>query len=118
MLPNRTNGILQPKITSSPPIARLVSEPESLEPECVTPCAKPLSEAGSQREKARVAAGKAPASPTPNQNRIAMSDVAFHAAALNIVKADHQRTIPVSIRRGPMRSASHPAGTCSRLYPK
>jgi hypothetical protein len=38
------------------------------------PCAVPRSTTGNQREKVLETFGKAPASPTPNRNRIRSSD--------------------------------------------
>jgi hypothetical protein len=47
----------------------------------------------SQREKARVALGNAPASPAPNRNRMTMNEVVFQAETVNIVNADHHNTM-------------------------
>ena len=78
-----------------------VSAAPSRDPACVIPCAKPRSEGGIQRESDRVAMGKAPASPAPNRNRMAIIDAALQAIVVAEVSTDHQRTIAVSARRGP-----------------
>src|SRR5215813_12771533 len=79
-------------------------------PECVMPCAKPLSPAGSQNESARVAVGNAPASPIPKKNRTTYIDHLPRANEVAAVKADHQKTNIASTRRGPNRSPSQPPG--------
>ena len=55
--------------------------------------------------------GNAPASPTPNRNRMIVSDQKPVARPVAIVKADHQITMRVITFRGPMRSPSQPPGT-------
>ncbi len=60
--------------------------------------------------------GKAPASPAPKRNRIATSDRNPCAAPVSIVKADHQRTMRVSTRRGPRTSPSQPEGISNSEY--
>ena len=55
---------------------------------CVMPCTKPRSRRGYQSCIARVAPGKAPASPTPNRKRTAMNEVALKAAAVAAVMID------------------------------
>src|SRR5262245_54502838 len=117
MLPKSRNTLRQPQSPISAAVATGVRLPASRDPECVMPCAKPRSDEGSQREKARVALGNPPASPTPNRKRIAIMDAPFQAAAVKAVKADHQSTIPVSVRLGPTRSTSQPAGTWKSPYP-
>src|SRR5215510_14569078 len=87
-------------------------------PECVTPCAKPRSLAGSQNESARVAVGNAPASPIPKRNRTTYIDHLPRASAVMAVKADHQRAIAANIRRGPNRSPSQPPGIRKSAYDK
>jgi hypothetical protein len=64
--------------------------------------------------KIRVMFGKAPASPAPNSVRVTMSELKFHAQPVAAVKNDHQITMRISTRRGPMRSASHPPGTSKK----
>ena len=54
--------------------------------------------------------GKAPASPAPKRNRVMTSDEKPSAAPVSIVNADHQSTIRVSTRRGPVTSPSQPDG--------
>src|SRR5262245_12650729 len=111
IMPNSTNGMRQPQTTIIAATTPCVSAPASREPECVTPWANPRSDVASQREKARVALGKAPASPAPNRKRMTMNEAALQAEMVKIVKADHHSTIPDSIRRGPMRSTNQPLGT-------
>jgi hypothetical protein len=55
---------------------------------CVMPCTKPRSGCGYHSCIARVAPGKAPASPTPNRNRTTMNDTALNAAAVAAVMID------------------------------
>src|SRR4029453_15236710 len=107
--PNNANAARQPQTAIKATVAAGVRLPAKRDPECVIPCANPRSEAASQREKARVALGKAPACPTPNRNRITIRDAAFQANPVRAVKTDHQRTMAESIRRGPIQSTNHPA---------
>ena len=81
-----------------------VIAPPSREPACVAPWAKPRSVGNIQRESDRVAIGKAPASPMPKRKRITAIDPALQANTVAQVKMDHQLTIRVSARRGPIRS--------------
>src|SRR5688572_6986740 len=111
MIPKRTNGMRQPQTTIIAATTPCVRAPASRDPEWVTPWANPRSEVASQREKARVALGNAPASPAPNRKRMTMNEAAFQAETVQIVNADHHNTIPDSMRRGPMRSTSQPLGT-------
>ena len=60
--------------------------------------------------KTRVRFGNAPASPAPNSARMATSDETFQAQPVAAVKKDHQRTMRIRTRRGPMRSPSQPPG--------
>src|SRR5262245_62357173 len=79
-------------------------------PECVMPCAKPLSPAGSQNESARVAVGNAPASPIPKRNRTTYIDLLPRASEVAAVKAEHQKKNIASTRRGPNRYPRPPTG--------
>jgi hypothetical protein len=54
--------------------------------------------------------GKAPASPAPKRNRVTRSERKPMARPVMEVNADHQSTMRVSTRRGPMRSPSAPVG--------
>ena len=60
--------------------------------------------------------GKAPASPAPNSARMTIREVAFQAQPVAAVKRDHQTTIRMSTRRGPMRSPSQPPGISKSAY--
>jgi hypothetical protein len=55
---------------------------------CVIPCTKPRSSRGYQSCIARVATGKAPASPIPNRKRTTMNDTALPAIAVAAVITD------------------------------
>ena len=72
--------------------------------------ARSRSLTGSQVVKTRVRFGKAPASPAPNNARIATRDEPFQAQPVAAVNSDHQMTIRMSTRRGPIRSPSQPPG--------
>ncbi len=78
--------------------------------------ARPRSRAGNQRDSARAALGKAPASPAPNRKRIATSEERERAAPVSIVKPDHHSTIRVSTCRGPRVSPSQPEGISNSEY--
>ena len=73
-------------------------------------CARSRSLTGSQVVNMRVMLGNAPASPAPNSARIAISDAALQAQPVAAVKNDHQRTIRMRTRRGPILSPSQPPG--------
>ena len=73
-------------------------------------CARSRSFTGSHVVKMRVRLGKAPASPAPNSARIVTSDDMFHAQPVAAVKKDHQMTILIRTRRGPILSPSQPPG--------
>jgi len=65
----------------------------------VIPCANPRSPGSIHRESDLVAIGNAPDSPTPNRNRIATIEVAFHASTVADVNTLHHVTISASARR-------------------
>ena len=73
-------------------------------------CARSRSFTGSQVASTRVMLGNAPASPAPKSARVTTSDAGFHTQPVAAVKNDHQMTIRMSTRRGPMRSPSAPPG--------
>ena len=100
----------QPKRMTRNPESGKATEPASREPVWAIPCAKPRSRMGIQRAMARLAVGKAPASPIPNRKRITISETAFQAAPVAAVKRDHHATRIESTRLAPMRSASQPVG--------
>src|SRR5262245_25908002 len=100
----------QPKFAISATAIGGVNAAPRRAPECVMPCAKPRSLAGSQNESARVAVGNAPASPIPKRNRMTYIDHLPRANEVAAVKADHQRTITANTRRGPNQSPNHPPG--------
>src|SRR5262245_11374000 len=116
--PKSRKGNRHPHSTIKAATTPWVRAPARREPEWVTPWANPRSEVASQRENARVALGKAPASPAPKRKRITTNEVVFQAETVSIVNADHQSTMEESMRLGPMRSTSHPLGTCRVLYPQ
>ena len=76
-----------------------------------SPCARPRSSSGNQRDSTRATFGKAPASPAPKRNRTATSVQRPVHAPVSAVKADHQSEIRVSTRRPPIRSPHRPVGT-------
>src|SRR4051794_10713799 len=80
------------------------------------PCAVPRSAVGNQREMALAELGHAPASPAPKRKRMASSELELKAAAVAMVKLDHQITIRVSTLRGPIRSPHHPVGISKIAY--
>ena len=102
--PNTTKTIRQGKNCRSTDIRRGVTPPPRWAPAKKMPWAVPRSVTGIQREKHWATLGKAPASPAPNRNRTPSKDAKLNAAAVAIVKLDHQITIRVNNRRGPMRS--------------
>ena len=55
---------------------------------CVMPCTKPRSRRGYHNCIARVAPGKAPASPIPNKKRTATNDPALNARPVAAVMID------------------------------
>ena len=65
---------------------------------------------GSHVVSTRVRFGNAPASPAPKSARVKMSDEGFHTQPVAAVKNDHQMTIRMRTRRGPILSPSHPPG--------
>ena len=73
-------------------------------------CARSRSLTGSQVVSTRVRLGNAPASPAPNSARVTMSDEGFQTQPVAAVKNDHQMTMRISTRRGPMLVAHPPAG--------
>ena len=77
----------------------------------VMPCTNPRSDFGNQSCMARLAVGKAPASPRPKAKRTQKRDVAPDAQAVAAVIKDQNGTITRSTRLGPKKSASHPPGT-------
>src|ERR1700722_2354250 len=82
------------------------------------PWEKPRSSGGIQRDRERVAIGKAPASPTPKRNRHMPSVAALKQSAVNEVKSDHQHTMQARARRGPTLSPNQPPGIWKRAYPQ
>ena len=76
----------------------------------MAPWAKPRSVGNIQQESDRVAIGKDPASPIPNRKRIKAIEAALQANTVAQVNRDHQLTMSVIARRGPMRSPSQPPG--------
>src|SRR5260370_16718866 len=74
------------------------------------PRARARSSLGNHLEMQEEKLGKAPASPTPKENRMAMRSQKLDAAPVRDVKTDHQRTMRVSTFRGPRRSAREPVG--------
>src|SRR5215472_6645506 len=87
--------------------------PPNLEPEKRIPLARPRSPKGSQLQIARAPPGYAPATLTPNNNRIVTSDARFQAAPVSAVIALHSVTTAAITSRGPNRSASQPEGICA-----
>src|SRR5437660_4513200 len=77
----------------------------------VIPWTKPRSDFGNQSCIARLAVGKAPASPKPKAKRIAKNDTAPAPQAVAAVIKDQHGTIARSTRFGPQKSASQPPGT-------
>ena len=77
----------------------------------VMPWTNPRSDFGNQSCIARLAVGKAPASPKPKAKRIAQKDVAPDPKAVAAVIKDQNGTIARSTRSGPKKSASQPPGT-------
>ena len=73
-------------------------------------CVRSRSLTGSQVVSTRVRLGNAPASPAPKSARVTMSDDGFHTQPVAAVKNDHQMTIRMRTRRGPIWSPSHPPG--------
>src|SRR5688572_13249083 len=114
--PNTTNAARQPTAAINSTISGGASAPPSRVPMKMTPCALPRSAVGNQLEKLLEMLGNAPASPTPNRNRTTSSETKFQAAPVSIVNADHQRTMRVSTRRGPVTSPSHPLGISNAAY--
>jgi len=80
------------------------------EPACVVPCAIARSDGNIQRDSARLAIGKDPASPMPIRNRKTPIDTADQDRVVSAVNADHQITTQVSAARGPTRSPNQPPG--------
>ncbi len=72
--------------------------------------ARSRSLTGSHVVSTRVRLGNAPASPAPKSARVMTSDEGFQTHPVAAVKNDHQMTIRISTRRGPMRSPSDPPG--------
>src|SRR5580658_9752155 len=91
-----------------------VIAPPNRDPAWVAPCANPRSAGRIQRERERVAIGKAPASPAPKRKRQTASEVTDQENAVKAVNADHQTTTPASARRPPKRSPNQPPGIWKR----
>ena len=72
--PNSTKIARQGRTPSRAVTTIGVSPPPRWAPAKKIPCAVPRSAAGNHREKVLATLGKAPASPTPNRNRITSSD--------------------------------------------
>src|SRR5579872_5081708 len=68
------------------------------------PWARTRSGRGSQVVNARVRLGKHPASPAPNRAWVQNSDAKFHVRPVSAVNEDHQMTIRIKTRRGPIQS--------------
>jgi hypothetical protein len=79
-------------------------------------CARSRSLTGSQVVSTRVRLGNAPASPAPKSARVKMSDDGFQTQPVAAVKNDHQMTIRMRTRRGPIRSPSQPPGISNNAY--
>ena len=77
----------------------------------VMPCTNPRSDFGNQSCMARLAVGKAPASPRPKAKRTQKKEVAPDAQAVAAVIKDQNGTITRRTRLGPKKSASQPPGT-------
>jgi hypothetical protein len=77
-------------------------------------CARSRCSTGSHVVNTRVRFGNAPASPAPNKARTVINDVALHTHPVAAVNSDHQITIRISTRRGPIRSPSQPPGISKR----
>ena len=101
---------LSPSVCVNHTTSSGVNPPARCAPLKKIPCTVPRSVRGTQRENVRAALGHAPASPAPKRKRVTTSDVKLHAAAVNIVNADHHNTIRVSTCRVPCRSAHHAVG--------
>src|SRR5262249_22240436 len=109
--PNATKLARHPQLVTMNSATGADSMPPKRDPRNITPFARPRSTTGNQRENVRATFGKAPASPAPNRNRMATNEFKPRAAPVNIVNADHQTTMRVSTRRGPLTSPSQPEGT-------
>ena len=78
--------------------------------------ARSRSLTGSQVVSTRVRFGNAPASPAPKSARVTMSDEGLHTQPVAAVKNDHQMTIRMRTRRGPILSPSQPPGISKTAY--
>src|SRR5258708_39293692 len=83
-------------------------------PECWNPCPKARRFNGSQGTSERDPAGKAAASPAPNNSRVAAKEIALKDIAVAAVKIDHHTMATASTARGPNRSANQPPGIWQR----
>ena len=90
--------------------------PPSCAAASMIPCTLPLSVPGNQREITRAALGNAPASPTPNKKRMAISEPSPEQTPVNAVKSDHHRTTRVRILRDPYLSPILPVGISNNPY--
>ena len=79
-------------------------------------CARSRSRDGSHVVNALVRFGKHPASPAPKSARATTSETKFQTQPVAAVKIDHQITMRISTRRGPIRSPSHPPGISKSAY--
>src|ERR1700689_1858051 len=84
-------------------------------PAKIKPFAAPRSCVGIHRDTNWLEAGYMMASPDPRRKQMATRAsngvlMETGTAAGSAVKPPHHRTAPVNTRRGPRRSASHPAG--------
>ena len=102
--PNSRNAVRQVTCCRHRYTSSGVSAPPSRALIHMMPCARERSCGGSQRLKALVRFGNAPASPAPNRNCVTMSDPQLHIRPRAAVQTDHQMTIRSSTRRGPKRS--------------
>src|SRR5260370_19303885 len=90
------------------------SKGASAPPSCMVMITRPRARAraslGNHREMQEEKLGKAPASPTPKENRMAMRAQKLEAAPVRDVKTDHHSTMRVRTFRGPRRVARDPVG--------
>jgi len=108
--PKATKLARQPHRVTSSSASGADNMPPNRDPRNITPFARPRSRTGNHFENARAMFGNAPASPAPNRNLMATSDVMPCAAPVSIVKPDHHSTMRVRTRRGPLTSPSQPDG--------
>src|SRR5437773_1658573 len=93
-----------------------VTAPPSRDAPCVRPCAKPRRLIGIQCRNARVAAAKAPPSPTPTRNRHTINADTPVATPVITVATLQSALNSARLARGPNLSASQPPGICMNAY--